>query len=165
MTEIPIWNWDKIKHTLDLRYLIRHEDFSQLIDEAEVDQELLSELYFNMQDEVHKIQDSQTYGGHYLDQHIELLELKKQKLIMSCDDYNANLSMIKTKIAQLENEINANSEHKSEQTLEDQAVILIVFFKFEIDTKKMSAYKWYKLMQSYDRQTEELNRQRSRSKA
>jgi len=159
LKELPIWNWDKIQKSGDLRYLIILDDYEDLPEADNL--ETLAEHFYEIQDEFHLIQDgAKTIGGHYMEKWIELLELKRDALVMSCDDYNPHLSVAKTKITMSEREFKERAESSSgePQDLEEQAVFLEIFFKMPFDTRKMSTFKWFKYLQSYEEQAQEIRK-------
>lgn len=153
--DLPIWNWRKISETDDLRYLIKSEDYDELIDEDKVNLEQLQEAYFDIQNEVNELMTPDTISGHYLHEHIELLEMKKQELIMMCQGGDPMLSVTRTKIKQKEVQLASRSTGTRRQTLEEQAVILELFFKITIDVKKTSTKKFYLYQNNYDKQIAE----------
>lgn len=149
--DLPIWNWEKIKETGDLKYLIK---------EGEGD--VPEGLWQDLQDEYARRCEIDGVQGHFMDKVIELHETIRDLLICSCDDHNPNTAKLKVKRKLLEKEI--NEIPTTEQTLEDQAIRLEIFFSRDFDTKKMSVLRWHKYIKEYERRIEELQRSQQNHK-
>lgn len=155
---LPVWNWEQVKKTGDYRYLLKLEDYDDL---PEI--EMTGEHWLTLQDEFSQRCGVTDRGSHYMDKFIELQRLIRDEIVYSCDEYNPKLSKTKAKRKILEREL--EDVPKVEQTLEDQAIQLEIFFQREFDVRKMSVLIWNKYLQEYERRIEELqNRKRSNQK-
>lgn len=154
--DLPIWNWDQVKKTEDRRYLIKLKDYDEL-PKIEVPADLWNDLLKQYKEDF----EEQGTAGYVFEKFVESQILLRDEVIMSCDEYNPNLSSTIVRRKQAEKELE-NMPTGGKQTLEDQAVVLEIFFKMSFDTRKTSTYRWYKYIQEYERRIEELNRQQSK---
>ena len=146
---LPIWNWDQVKKTDDLRYLIKPKEYEELpeVEVAEtVWQTMLDEYSDNFKDI--------GTGGHFYDKYMDLQKALRDEVIFSCDEFNSKLSKTKVKVKQLEKDLELAPTEK--QGLEWQAIQMEIFFSKDFDTKTISTYRWYKYLQEYERRIEEL---------
>ena len=151
IADLPMWNWEQVKKTSDLRYLLRLDDYDLL-----PDLEVSENLWNDLQDEFSKKCGMTESGGYHFDKVISLYELKRDAVIYGCDEYNSKLSKTKIKIKLLEGEI--EDIPVSEQTLDDQVVRLEIFFTRDLDPKKTSVLKWHIYLNEYEKRIEELQR-------
>jgi len=151
IADLPQWNWEQIKQTNDLRYLIKLEDYDEL-PEVEVEEG----LWLTLQDEFKEKCGMEGSGGYYFDKVIDLWKLKRDMIIYSCDEYNSKLSKTKTKIKQLEGEI--EDIPVSKQTIDKQVVMMEIFFKCNLNPRTTSVLRYNIYLNEYERQIEELQR-------
>lgn len=154
--ECPIWNWHQVRQTGDFRYLIRLEDYEHLPD---VSTEPLEDVWLAMQDEFNEhFKDSST-GGYYYDKFVQYYQLLRDEVIYGCDAYNAKLSVTRTRRKQLEKELEKLPQKP--QGVEEQAVMLEIFFQKDINTKTISVFRWYKYIEQYERRIEQIEKTKS----
>jgi len=149
IADLPMWNWEQIKKTSDLRYLIRLDDYDEL---PEID--VSGDLWDSLQDEFSEKCGMTESGGYHFDKFIELQKLKRDEIIYSCDEHNSKLSKTKIKIKLLEGEI--EEIPVSQQTLYDQVVRLEIFFTRDLDPKTTSVLKWHIYLNEYEKRINEL---------
>ena len=145
---LPVWNWEEIKKTGDLRYLI-----------IEGEGEGLEDLWLRLQDEFNERVGMSETGNHFHDKFMEAQELRLQELIYSCDEYHPKLSRTKIERGLLEKELKDMPVIR--QTLEDQAIQLEIFFTTEpgaFNPKTTSVLIWYKYLNEHERRIKELQR-------
>lgn len=145
--DLPIWNWERCKRG-ELRYLIIEGESDGVSDGV------LNELWGELQDEFNEKCGMSDRGSHGMDKITDLYKAIRDEIIYSCDDHNPKLSRVKTKRRILEKEI--EQMPISEQTLEDQAIQMEIFFTRDFDVKKTSVLRWYKYLQEYEKRTEQL---------
>jgi hypothetical protein len=150
--DCPIWNWDKVKKTDDLRYLIRLKDYDEL-----PDAEVSMDVWNDMQGEYMQHFKDMGTSGHYFDKYLDLQKTLRNEVIYSCDEYSPLLSKTVVRRKQMEQDLEAMPTIS--QTIEDQAVHMELFFDKApgaFNTKLISVYRWYKYLQEHERRCNEI---------
>ena len=153
---LPIWNWEQVKKTGDRRFLLVLDNYDVLPDVGVADDHWLM-----LQGEFQEKVGNNGMGGHYMDKFMDLQRVMRDEIIYGCDEVitgerHPNMSRTKTNRKLLEREL--DQVPVVNQTIEDQAIQLEIFFQREFDTRKMSVFKWHKYMNEYERRIEELQR-------
>jgi hypothetical protein len=118
--------------------------------------DVLEQHWTDLQDEYAKKCGVDGMAGHYMEKTIEYYKLMQKEIIYGCEEYNSKLSKIKTKRKLLEREL--DDMPVVEQTLEDKAIQLEIFFNRDFDTRTTSVLRWHKYLKEYERRVEELQR-------
>ena len=130
---MPIWNWNKIHETGDLKYLLIADDYKDIEGQnTEENSDLWMELYQQYIDE---------FGVHA---DYERLIKKKQQLTARIAEYIATGDRFKlNKIHITELEIKSMTDDKEPQKFHEVITTLDEFFNRDIDPKVLTVKKYY----------------------
>jgi len=130
---MPVWNWNKIHETGDLKYLVIAEDYKDIEGQNTEDMAgFWMELYQQYIDEFGVNKDYKRYMQ------------KKQQLCASIADYIASGDKFKlNKINILNIDIKGMVNEKEPQKFGEVVAGVEKFFGFQIDPKALTVQKYY----------------------
>lgn len=130
---MPVWNWNKIHETGDLKYLIKSDNYKDLADQNNEEMaSLWMDLYQQYIDE---------FGVN--DNYKRYMQ-KKQQLAAKIAEYIASGDKFKlNKINIIEIDIKSMLDEKQPQKFHDVITTLDEFFNRDIDPKVLTVQKYY----------------------
>lgn len=145
---LPIWNYDRVIKTGDLRYLMKLVDYDDL---PIVD--IHRSHWERIQTEVFEKVGMGDASREQMDKVYRKMMLDLDEMILDKD--SPKLSRVKTRRKQLEQEL---ERPVKSQDIYDQVAALRAFFHVDFDLRKMSVLEYYKQIELYEKQIRQLQR-------
>jgi len=137
---IPIWNLEKINETLDIRYLLKLDDYDELPEKG-FDSDEMVKYYGDISEKLFQMFGLDESFINQARKGKDLLVL--QLMVLSGD--KSKKTMLKIK----EEEFNGGKDNTPPATFNEKVVLLEAHFRKDFDVHKMSALKFYTYIQLY----------------
>ena len=134
--ELPIWNYNKVSESGDVRYLLKLEDYFELPDKGFKLKEL-AQTFVNIADEL--------FEGFGVDERAITSMIEEKDILIMKLKWLAGEKTFKTSYkikSKIKNDREAMVANKK-QTFDERIVMLESYFKKDFDVYKMSVSKFY----------------------
>jgi hypothetical protein len=137
---LPVWNWDKIQSTADVKYIVATDDYDDVIENEEMHtlfDKIFDEYYnyFGVSDDMKRYLNAK--------KQITLLEVKIALKEATAIDYtNLNHKRIEF----------ANIYEQEKNDIDKVAIQLSRHFKIDFDLRKMSVKRFYNYLETFTKE-------------
>jgi len=148
ISEMPVWNYHKVLQTQDLRYLMKQPGAK-----------LTAKQQGELKGQWKKLQDAyiDKFGVSKRYAAIERKRLGIERLILQhlATGDKALLPVIEIRKKELR-EMLAGEKSEKQQSFEEQVVAIEMYFRFPIDTRKVSVVRYYTYLQVFEKEIQRL---------